>query len=180
MSIKPLEYRKKGDIIDPEDDNIHTDNWNAQLSINKELNPDDPDVTQLLEQLESIINRMYKVKYGDYVKSELHNLFVDAWQLQKQINSELRARIKPLAYVSKLALYRTHQYVHGSVRGMKLYDNVIPLTTKTTEYASVYLSAVSPLRRSVVVNGSSYVSNVVVLKKTINISANVSYNVVKT
>lgn len=98
MSIKSL--RKVVDLVDkfqPEDHNDHVDNWNTQLSINKQLseNIDDPDLQSLLSQLSSLVSSMRKIKPGDFYYADDHNKFVDAWSLQVQINSMLTELITP-------------------------------------------------------------------------------------
>ena len=144
MSIKQLKYRKAGDVIDPEDDNVQIDNWNAQLSINRELNPDDPDVNQLIDQLKSIISRMSKVQYGDYVMSDLHNLFVDAWNLQKQINDELKAQLEYYeARIAELEAYRPIRFEKAQV-----------LRASYSYEATIYLSRTATFRSEKSISGS--------------------------
>lgn len=128
MSIKPL--RKVIDLLDvftEDDHNDHVDNWKAQVSIDEELNPDDPDIEQLINQLKSIVSQMRKIVSGDFYYAQDHNLFVDAWNLQTQINDELRDKVeyelaywkreatKSNAYPSRIFHARTLKYISASV-----------------------------------------------------------------
>lgn len=54
------------------------------------MNPGDPDITTLIQQLQDIVSQMRKVKMGDYLYAQDHNLFVDAWNIQVQINDQLK------------------------------------------------------------------------------------------
>lgn len=92
MSIKKL--RKVVDLVDkfqPEDHNDHVDNWQAQLQIDQNLaqNVDSDELQSLISQLASIIAQMRKIIPGDFYYADDHNKFVDAWNIQSQINSKL-------------------------------------------------------------------------------------------
>ncbi|RLE87272.1 MAG: hypothetical protein DRJ67_05135 [Thermoprotei archaeon] len=90
MSIKPL--RKVRDHVDdflPEDHNDHVDNWRAQLGIDADISSkvgDPPELSDLMARLRSIVNSMVRIQAGEYYYAEHHNKFVDAWELQVEIN----------------------------------------------------------------------------------------------
>ena len=152
MSIKTLRRVKDHeDVFKEEDHNDHVDNWNAQVSINEELNPDDPDIDSLINQLKSIVSKMRKVKTGDWYYAQDHNLFVDAWDLQKQINDELKELIDYYeARIAELEAYRPLRFEKAIV-----------------------------LRATQSFSGTIYLSRTAVLKSEESISASVSVSVVK-
>jgi len=90
MSFKQL--RRVRDHIDEfkeEDHNDHVDNWKTQLGKLSEISSklsDPPELTDLITRLKSVVNSMRKVKAGDFYTADDHNKFVDAWELQTEIN----------------------------------------------------------------------------------------------
>ena len=104
MSIKRLKkvpYRGK---IKAEHDNAIVDNFKGQLSLFNDLSNrmKDPDFAELVEELKKIVSQMWYVKAGDPVQSKLHNLFVDAWNKQIEINENV---LKRLAFIPKQYYY---------------------------------------------------------------------------
>ena len=77
-------------VFTPEDHNDHVDNWNAQLQFDEQFRGIDPDLDALIDQLKAIVSMMRKLKYGDFYMALDHNLFVDAWNIQTQINEKLK------------------------------------------------------------------------------------------
>jgi len=145
MSIKTL--RRVEDHVNKfleEDHNDHVDNWNTQVSINEELNPDDPDIDSLINQLKSIIAQMRKIKTGDWYYAQDHNLFVDAWDLQKQINDELKELIDYYeARIAELEAYRPIRFEKAQV-----------LRASYSYEATIYLSRTVTFRSEKTVSGS--------------------------
>ena len=167
MSNKQLKEIRRvtyGDIILETDDNDQIDNWKAQLDINNDLKFEDPELEDLLNQLKAVISQMYYVKYGDYVRSELHNLFVDAWKLQEQINEKLRywkeLGVKPDIWLSRCVTFRVVNIIEAKVSKAEAYNTVVPLVASITAHASVYVPTAKPLRVTNVISGSGYMSRV--------------------
>jgi len=91
MSFKKLRYVKDHeDVFEAYDHNDHVDNWKAQSNINDELKYEDPELEDLLNKLKSIIAKMKYIKSLEFYTAEYHNLFVDAWLVQEEINDKLK------------------------------------------------------------------------------------------
>ena len=91
MTIKKL--RKVEDhvhVVTPDDHNVHVDNWRAQLDVDEDLSYDDPELNALLLRLSTTVAQMRRVKHGDYYLARDHNLFVEAWKTQLDINEKLK------------------------------------------------------------------------------------------
>ena len=89
-AIKPLRYvRDHIDTFLPEDHNDHVDNWKIQIEINElkasEKGIDLPEN----DELRNIVNRMVYVQDKTKYDSLWHNLFVEAWLKQIEINKKL-------------------------------------------------------------------------------------------
>jgi len=99
------------DVFEPEDHNDHVDNWKEQDDTNKSLRDllnallekaglgPDPALDDLISELQSIIAQMRYVKHGDFYYAKDHNLFVDAWNKQQAINSEIASKLAELEVV---------------------------------------------------------------------------------
>ena len=145
MSIKTLRRVKDHeDVFKEEDHNDHVDNWNTQVSINEELNPDDPDIVSLINQLKSIVSKMRKVKTGDWYYAQDHNLFVDAWDLQKQINDELKELID--YYESRIAELEAYRPLR--------FEKAVVLRAEKAISASIYLSRATVFKSEKTISGS--------------------------
>jgi len=104
MSVKRLKKVPYKGKIRAEDDNAIVDNFKGQLSLFNDLSNrmKDPDFAELVEELKKIVSQMWYVKAGDPVQSKLHNLFVDAWNKQIEINENV---LKRLAFIPKQYYY---------------------------------------------------------------------------
>jgi len=104
MSVKRLKKVPYKGKIRAEDDNAIVDNFKGQLSLFSDLSNrmKDPDFAELISELKKIVDQMWYVKAGDPVQSKLHNLFVDAWNKQVEINEEF---LKRLAFIPKEQYY---------------------------------------------------------------------------
>jgi len=95
-AIDRLRRVKKGDVISEDDHNTKVDVVNELQQDNKEIKQkarEDPDINTLMAEIDAIIARMRRVKFGDYVLADDHNLFVDFAQKQKLLNEEFKAQV---------------------------------------------------------------------------------------
>ncbi|RLC73738.1 MAG: hypothetical protein DRI26_00170 [Chloroflexi bacterium] len=104
MEIRiPRKVQDHKDVSDPEDFNSRVDNWKYQASLNQDiyarlqeaLGYSDPDLESLIAQLKNIVSQMRYFKKGDYYYARDHNLFVDAWNIQKQIDDIFTQQVAP-------------------------------------------------------------------------------------
>jgi len=201
--LKKIRRVAYGDVILPTDDSDQIDNWRTQSEINDELKFDDPELEDLLKQLKAVISQMYYVQYGDFVRSELHNLFVDAWNLQQEINQLLyywkQQATKSIAQVKVTFHGRVWNYVYGrvlapdpaqntlrlipfakhSISASAILMQTLLLKASASVSASAYVSKFTKVKIGGTASGKVYLSQVFVKKASILISANVSINVVK-
>lgn len=87
------------DVFEPEDHNDHVDNWEEQVSLDRELASalGAEGIDELIAKLESIVSSMRRVRAGDFYFADDHNKFVDAWEVQAQINSLLKSAAEAAA-----------------------------------------------------------------------------------
>ena len=85
-------------IFEEQDHNDHVDNWKEQVEFNEsivsQMENANAELDELLGRLSDIVSRMRRVKPGDFYYAKDHNLFVDAWEVQTEINSRLRALLE--------------------------------------------------------------------------------------
>lgn len=105
MSIKPLKYRKPHETINLQDHNDHVDNWNNQVKINRLYIPYIEDLSRLVDELAKIVSKMTYRKYGEFVYASDHNLFVDAWNKQMEINNKMKYLAELLEKAILLEVY---------------------------------------------------------------------------
>jgi len=203
MSIKKLRYlRDHKDVYQPSDHNDQVDNWKVQININDDLKYDDPTLEDLIAKLKTVVARMKYLKKGDWYFAEYHNPFVDAWQLQEQINELLyywkQQATKSIAQVKVTFHGRVWNYVHARVLAPDPAQNTLRLIpfAKHSISASAILMQTLLLKASASISASAYVSQLskirvggmthasvsvqaIPKKASILISANVTYNVVK-
>jgi len=201
--LKKIRWVPYGDIILESDDNDQVDNWKTQLDINNDLKFDDPTLEDLLKRLKATVDLMYYVQYGDFVRSELHNLFVDAWNLQQEINDKLQywkqQAVKSIAQVKVTFHGRVWNYVHArvlapdpaqntlrlipfakhSISASAILMQTLLLKASASISASAYVSKVAKIKVGGTASGKVYLSQVFVKKASILISASVSVSVVK-
>jgi len=93
----PRKVKDEIDTIEPEDHNIKVDNFEIQTLLNDKIYEkrykDDPELEKLLSELKVIVGRMVRVKRGEFVYAIHHNIMVDAFTIQKQINQLLEDQI---------------------------------------------------------------------------------------
>ena len=89
------------DMVDkfrPYHHNWHVDNWKRQIEANKFIrdifNIKDITLDFYISQLEDIVSQMRYVQRGQPYYARDHNLFVDAWKVQNEINKRFIELIK--------------------------------------------------------------------------------------
>ena len=81
--MKYVHYKEK---YYSEHHNLFVDAWKLQLVIDKKLWGDVPDARTILSELEKVVLEMEYIYSGEYYHDILHNLFKEAWDLQKELN----------------------------------------------------------------------------------------------
>ena len=74
------------DVFEEEDHNLHVTLWRGQVETCREWASYIPEISDLVSQLELIVNQMRYVKYRDKYYSEDHNRFVEAWRKLLEID----------------------------------------------------------------------------------------------
>ena len=98
MSIKPLRrVRDHEHYFEASDHNDHVDNWRIQLDLDQEfaarLSDPPAELADLINRLANVVGSMRRVTAGDWYFAEDHNKFVDAWEIQSEINSIISSRL---------------------------------------------------------------------------------------
>jgi len=91
---------KRGEVILETDHNALVDFSENCQAKNKEfydkLEKPNPAIEDLLREIDTILVRMRRVKYGDFVLASDHNVLVDFSEKQDQLNAEFKARLDEL------------------------------------------------------------------------------------
>ena len=147
MEFKKLRRVKDHvDIILPEDHNDHVDNWYAQLEFDEEMAKlvRDPTLDELISKLKDIISKMRRVKSGDYVEARDHNLFVDAWEVQLEINKLLAKLVLPPITLEELLVLSAELSWETPVKEKK--TRLLKLTEEELLVLSAELSWEPPVK----------------------------------
>ena len=114
MAIESIRIvRDRIDTVEASDINKNVENWNRQLQWFKVLTYQYPEITPLVNQLESVVSQMRTVKVDDYLLDDDINRFVEAWKITVGINeiicptidptpsecSELKSLVEQMSYI---------------------------------------------------------------------------------
>jgi len=129
---------KRGDIIKETDYNALVDFTQNCQTKNREfyakLEKPNPTIEGLLREIDLILARMRRVKYGDFVLASDHNVLVDFAEKQDQLNAEFSARLdelKKYEEITEFLVTGLPQEVTQTVKA-KPVDRVIENSLKQT------------------------------------------------
>jgi len=101
---------KRGDIIKETDYNALVDFTQSCQTKNEKfyakLEKPNPTIEGLLQEIDLILARMRRVKYGDFVLASDHNVLVDFAEKQDQLNAEFLARLDELKKYEEITILR--------------------------------------------------------------------------